>query len=406
MAQQVIIVGAGPAGVFAALSCKAENSSLSVALLDREREPLTVLQKPCRHPWRLTKEIYDPAEMSALYPRGEREMLGPLHHFGPADIMAWLEGRGLALETDEQNSVVTPQGIEALRDLLINELQMCKVTFYGGMGIRAADAKSTGGFWLTRDDGQTLQCDRLVLACGGLLASKAKSICEAFGHTVVPPVPAICDLHTRDQRILKAQGACVEGVRLADDSGAETRGTVTLEPWGLGGPAVGELTSRAAESMRDRRYQFPLRIDWLGARKNPAAQDIPALARHHPRRPVGDDAHAPVCPKLWVQMLAAAGIDPATQWGKLTKPEARALQKQLRHDTVKIVKRGNHQQETVTCGGVALNEVDFRNMQSHKIPGLHFTGEILDLDGLPGGANLQACWTTGHLAGLGVAESH
>lgn len=405
MSEQVIIVGAGPAGVFTALAAKQARPELGVTLLDRESEPLGVFLKPHRHPWVLTRELYDPAEFAAFYPRGQRELLGPLHHFGPGETITWLEERGLELTIDDDGGVRPAKGIEALRDLLLNELEKAGVGFSGGMGIRAADAKSTGGFWLTLDDGQTLQCDRLVLACGGLLASKAKGICESFGHTVVPPVPSIFDLHTRDARILKSNGATVPGVLLKDDSGAEARGTVVLEPWGLGGPAVGELTARAAESMRDRHYKFTLRIDWLGGRDKPARYDIPALVREHPRRPVGDEANAPVPARLWSQMLAHANVDPATHWARLTKLELRFLQRQLRHDSVKIVKRGAHQQEAVTSGGVALNEVDFRTMQSHSVPGLFFAGEILDLDGLPGGANLQACWTTGYLAGLATAAS-
>ncbi len=405
MPEQVIIVGAGPAGVFAALACKQAQPEIAVSLLDREPAPLGVFLKPNRRPWLLTRELYDPAEFAALYPRGQRELLGPLHHFGPAETMTWLEERGLELSIDDSGGVYPAKDIEAVRERLLAELDKAGVAFHGGMGIRAADAKTTGGFWLTLDDGQTLQCDRLVLACGGLLASKARGICESFGHTVVTLAPSIFDLHTRDQRLLKANGSVVTGVHLQDDSGAEARGTVAIEPWGLGGPAVGELTSRAAESMRDRHYKFSLRIDWLGGRNKPAAHDVPAIAKANPRRPVGDEAHAPVPARLWSQMLATANVDPTTHWARLAKPELRALQRQLRHDSVKIVKRGAHQQEAVTCGGVALSEVDFRTMQSHLVPGLFFAGEILDLDGLPGGANLQACWTTGHLAGTGMAES-
>lgn len=402
MSARVIIVGSGPAGVMTALSCREANAECEIRIIDKEKSPLSVFLKKNRARWSLTRELYDPAELAAQYMRGEREMLGPLHRFGAADTVAFFEDR--AIELVVADYVSPSRGMDALRSCMLSWLEESRVKTMLDTNVFAADAKSTGGFWLTLENGETLECEKLVLACGGMLSTKARAICNAFGHTVVDCSPSIFDLHTKDKRITRASGTVHEGVRLTDDSGAEALGTVRLEPWGLSGAAVGELTSRAAESMRDRHYQFELRIDWLGGHEDASRRGVDYLQRNEPGRQVADESCSPIQPRFWRQMVVDAHIDPGTTWGRLTKPETRALHRQLRHDTVKIVKRGAHDQETAVCGGLALNEVDFRDFQSRVVPGLHFAGGILDIDGLPGGANLQAGWTSGYLAGQGVAE--
>jgi len=361
------------------------------------------MQKKSRQGWSLTRELYDPNELAAEYVRGQREMLGPLHRWAPAETMSWLEAMGVALQTDAQLGVRPVDGIEAVRSTLAAALLQAGVKVITGTTVSAADAKHTGGFWLTMENGETVECHALVLASGGLLANRTLAICRAFGHTVVELAPSIFDLHTRDRRILRASGLHLDGVALQDDSGARAEGTVYLEPWGLGGPAIGALTARAAESMRDRQYRFELRVDWIGACPDANQRTIEAIQRTHPGRRLGEAEAAPVPIRLWRQMLAAAHTEPDQAWSRLSKSEARALHRQLRHDTVKIIKRGAHEQETAICGGVALSEVDFRDLQSRHVPGLFFAGGILDIDALPGGANLQACWTTGQIAGTGAA---
>lgn len=404
MTKHVIVIGSGPAGVFAALTCHEEMPGVRISIIEKESEPLACFLKKSRDPWSLTREIYEPTEMAAQYIRGSREMLGPLHRWGAADAMSWFEERGIGFDVCENGQVIPRGDILDFRSKLLERLSRAGVRISTNCNVIAADAKTTGGFWVTLEDAGTMECSSLILAAGGLLATKAKGICEAFGHTLVEPVPAIFDLHTRDSRIVHAAGEAIAAVRLIDDSGVEACGQVRLESWGLSGPAVGELTSRAAESMRDRRYAFSLHVDWLGGLKNPSAYGVEAIIRDNPRRPVGDEAHPPIASLLWRQMIHAAGVDPATPWQRLTKQETRALHRQLRHDSVKIIKRGSHHQETAVCGGVALNEIDFRSFQSRLVPGLFFVGDILDIDGLPGGANLQCCWTTGRLAGLGASN--
>lgn len=402
MVKHVIIIGSGPAGIFNALNCITESPKTQVTIIEKESDPLGSFLRPNREPWSLTREIYEPDEMAAQYIRGSREMLGPLHRWGAGDAMSWFEEHGIDFEVHEDNRVIPVDGINTVRDKLLRHALDLGIKISTNCNVIAADAKSTGGFWITLEGEGTMECDRLILAAGGLLATKAKGICTAFGHTVVEPVPSIFDLHTRDSRIIHASGEVIEGVQLIDDSGAQASGTVRLEPWGLSGPAVGELTARAAESMKDRRYTFSLHIDWIGGLSDSSVHGIDAITRSNPRRPIGDAQHAPIASRLWQQMINSAGIDPATQWQRLTRQESRALHRQLRHDSVKIIKRGSHQQETAICGGVALSEIDFRSFQSRLVKGLFFVGDILDIDGLPGGANLQSCWTTGRLAGVGA----
>jgi hypothetical protein len=132
-------------------------------------------------------------------------------------------------------------------------------------------------------------------------------------------------------------------------------------------------------------------------------RDLQTIKSNQARRVIGGSSPLGLPLRLWRRLIKAAGIDDAQRWTELSKRQIAALIDQLKYSEYEMRGRGEFKEEFVTCGGVSLDEINLKTMESRICPGLYFAGEILDLDGLTGGFNFQAAWTTGWLAGRAMA---
>ena len=151
-------------------------------------------------------------------------------------------------------------------------------------------------------------------------------------------------------------------------------------------------------------YRFLLRVNWLPAlNAEQMSRELNARRRSHPARLIVNLPLAPLSARLWERIVLAAGIPRDTRWASLTRTQAHALAQQLTRSEFPVTGKSLNKDEFVTCGGVRLAEVNFKTMESRVCPGLFFAGELLDIDGLTGGFNFQAAWTTGFIAGRAAA---
>jgi predicted Rossmann fold flavoprotein len=178
-----------------------------------------------------------------------------------------------------------------------------------------------------------------------------------------------------------------------------------LTHWGLSGPVILRLSAWGARVLHALNYQFPLRLNWLphlDAEK--IAAELRARREPQPARLVVNTPIAPLPGRLWEQLVMASGIPRETRWADLSRPAQHTLVQQLIRTELKVTGKSLNKDEFVTCGGVRLNEVNFKTMESRICPGLYFAGELLDIDGITGGFNFQAAWTTGWIAGQAMAS--
>jgi len=183
------------------------------------------------------------------------------------------------------------------------------------------------------------------------------------------------------------------------------RGPILITHWGLSGPVILRLSAWGARALHDINYQFTLRVNWL---PHLTAEELAAefQARRHSQaaRLIANSPVAPLPARLWEQLALAAGVARDTRWAALSRPAQHNLIQQLRQAEFPVTGKSLNKDEFVTCGGVKLNEVNFKTMESRICPGLFFAGELLDIDGITGGFNFQAAWTTGWLAGKAMAK--
>jgi predicted Rossmann fold flavoprotein len=260
-------------------------------------------------------------------------------------------------------------------------------------------------YTLTLTTGETVACDRLLIATGGNKSNAGFEIAQGFGHTIEPPVPSLFTFHIADPRLKDLSGVSVADVATAViGTNLKEQGPMLVTHWGLSGPAILKLSAWGARVLHDCGYKFTLRVNWAPRFNAESLRaELEAARAANPRKQVSTWCPLGLPSRLWERLVEAAGIAPTTPWTAVSGLALRALAGQVGAAEFAVNGKSMFKEEFVTCGGVRLSEVDFKTMESRLAPGLHFAGEVLDIDGVTGGFNFQSAWTTGWLAGRAMA---
>jgi len=401
-----VVAGGGAAGFLAAITCAGANPGAQVTLFEATAHPLAKVRISGGGRCNVTHACFNPRELVNFFPRGGRELLGPFHRWQPRDTVDWFAERGIPLKTEEDGRMFPVTDDSAtIVDCLMGAAEKAGVKLRTGLGVRRATADA--GFSVTLSNGESVSCDRLLLATGGGRASAGFAIAQSLGHTIEPLVPSLFTFHIDDPRIKGLEGLSAPAV-LARVRGTSlsARGPLLITHWGMSGPAVLKLSAWAARELAACDYRFTLGLSWVGERnREEILTELENARRAHPKRQIATWNPVGLPARLWERLVAASGTAPETVWTSISNTALKALAGQLTAAEFTVTGKSLNKEEFVTCGGVRLAEVDFKTMESRICPGLYLAGEVLDIDGLTGGYNLQSAWTTGRLAGLAMAGS-
>ncbi len=404
------IIGGGASGFFAAIVAAEAHPGLRIAILERSDWPLAKVRISGGGRCNLTHACYDPAELATYYPRGAKELRGPFSRFQPRDTVDWFTTHGVPLKT-EPDGRIFPQSNRS-ESVVTCLLDLAKQS---GIVLRTRSRvdkiqKTSIGFVLSNSAGQLLSTNKVLLAAGGLQA--ADSLAATLGHTIIPAVPSLFTFSVKDARIDGLAGIsmpdCILRLEFQNPTSHHftARGPLLITHWGLSGPAVLRLSAWGARDLARAGYSASLNVNWLPAHspENLLAAFQTTRLTHPRQNPEGHNPIEGLPQRLWKSLLAAAGVEPGQTWGTTSNRLFQELVGQLTTGIFQIQGKGIFKDEFVTCGGVKLAEVNFRTMESRICPGLFFAGEVLDIDGLTGGFNFQAAWTTGWIAGRAIAD--
>lgn len=347
----------------------------------------------------------EPREFAKAYPRGEKELIGPLTQFDARRTVAWFEGRAVKLKTEEDGRLFPiTDSSQTIIDCLTRAAGEARITLLANCGVTQV-RKNPDGFELQTSRG-AIQCDRLLLASGGCRSAALGGLAVSLGHSLVEPVPSLFTFHVEHEWVRSLAGITVPLVEAAvPEIQLRERGPLLFTHWGLSGPAILRLSAWGARLLHGLEYQFRLFVNWMPELREEAIREkLLRLARHQPARLVVNTALPPLPSRLWEQLVLRSGVSPRRRWAALARGEIHALVQQLLRTELRVSGKSLNKDEFVTCGGVRLNEVDFKTMESKICPGLYFAGELLDIDGITGGFNFQAAWTTGWIAGQAMAD--
>jgi len=405
--RRVIVVGGGAAGFFAAITCAEAAPDAEVMVFERGSQFLAKVRISGGGRCNVTHACFDAGELTTRFPRGERALLGPFEAFTAADTVAWFESRGVKLKTENDGRVFpVSDASQTIIDCLLRAANAAKVKLWLNRGVDRATRRTEGGFELTLADGGTPACDRLLLATGGCRAAVAGQLAVSLGHTLAPPVPSLFTFQIETPWLRELAGIALESIEASVPvARLRERGALLVTHWGLSGPVVLRLSAWGARVLHGLNYRFPIHLNWLPRLDAEAiSAELHSRARTQPARLIVKAPMLPLPARLWEQLVLAAGISRDTRWAALSRSSRHHLVQQLIRTEFQVTGKSLNKDEFVTCGGVRLGEVNFKTMESRVCPGLYFAGELLDIDGLTGGFNFQAAWTTGWIAGKAIAR--
>ena len=399
-----MIVGGGAAGFFAAIAAAGADGSCKVSLFERTSEFLSKVRISGGGRCNVTHALFDPRTFTTRYPRGGRELISPFHRFSAEDTIAWFEARGVRLKREEDGRIFpVTDSSETVTDCLIKEAKNAGVRLFTRKGVESARVRTGGGFDLKLTDGESTTCDRLLLATGGCRSVGGAEIARSLGHTIEPPVPSLFSLHVAAPWLRSLPGISVGDVELSAEKLRE-RGPLLVTHNGISGPAVLRLSAWGARVLHEKEYRFLLRVNWVPQMKEDELRsEFQSRRQMEATRRVNNSPIGAIPARLWQMLVSNAGVSPETTWTSLTRAGMNDLIRQLRATELEVNGKSLNKEEFVTCGGVRLREINFKTMESRITPNLYFAGELLDIDGITGGFNFQAAWTTGWIAGHAMA---
>jgi predicted Rossmann fold flavoprotein len=399
-----IVVGAGAAGLFAALRAKELSPGLRLLVLERGPKPLRKVAISGGGRCNVTHACQDLDWLLSCYPRGGPRLEVILGRFMPEDTVRWFGEQGVRLKTETDGRMFpTTDSSQTIIDCLLGCGRGRGVVLRTGTRVDRLKKRGEGLFEL-RCDGAKLLASKVVLATGG--GTQASHWLQAMGHEIIPDIPSLFTFMVKHPVIDGLQGVAVERTALVLKAGQEefeAEGPMLVTHWGVSGPAVLKLSAFAARALAGSDYQGQLRCDLLpGLRGDEVAE---ALVTRPPEQKLSTSSPFPALPKrLWQRLAQHAGIAIGLPWKRLSASQREALCRTLKGLELAVAGKGVFKEEFVTSGGLPLHEIDPYTMESRRVPGLYIAGELLDVDGVTGGFNFQNAWATGYVAGEGLSQ--
>lgn len=402
----VVIVGGGAAGFFAAINAAEMNPQLRIAILERSHKVLSKVRISGGGRCNVTHAEYDPGELVRYYPRGEKELLGPFHKFMTGDVVAWFEERGVPLKTEPDGRIFpVSDDSQTIIECLTRKTKELGIGVWTGQSV--SDVIKVEGAWNIHTKSHIFTARQLVIATGS--DSRMWNMLEKLGHTIVPPVPSLFTFNINDERIGDLPGIARDAtVKVLDDGRDETlrsTGPLLITHWGMSGPAILKLSAWGARILATKKYRFSIEVNWLiDATPEEVVENIKALKNSSGKQVVVNHVQYGVPKRFWGNLVRAAGIPVDANWGDISKSQIKNLAHQLTAGRFEVDGKSTFKEEFVTAGGVELSEIHFQTFRSKLHPGLYLAGEILNIDAITGGFNFQNAWTGAYLAAKSIAE--
>lgn len=400
--KHVAIIGGGAAGFFAAIQSKERHPADTVTIFEKSGRVLAKVSVSGGGRCNLTNSFLGINDLKSVYPRGDKLMKRLFNSFDNNDACQWFEQHGVELTTqDDQCVFPRSQSSQTVIDCLTRTAAKAGVTVCLRHQLMKVAPRADGRLEVDFKDRPSRTFDKVVLTTGGSPRMAGLAYLQETGHRIEPPVPSLFTFNIADKNFRDLMGAVVEPVVLGiPGTKFRANGPLLITHWGMSGPATLKLSSVAARYISDHDYHFEVAINWLGETNAQLAEEqIRQIARQNPKKLTANVHPGELTARVWHYLLERTGIDKEKTWDEMGKKGLNKLIETLTNDVHHVSGKGVFRDEFVTCGGVSLKSVNPNTLESKVCPGLFFAGELLDVDAITGGFNLQAAWTTGFVAG-------
>jgi predicted Rossmann fold flavoprotein len=400
---KIAVIGGGAAGFFAAISCRNHFPNAQVAILEKSSKVLSKVKISGGGRCNVTNACFDNKKLSLHYPRGENQLRKAFEQFNTAETMEWFEARGVKMKVYPDNCVFPlVNDSQTIIDCFLNESKRLKIEIRFNQRIQQI-LKSENKFLIQTDENK-LEFDRVIVTIGGQPKISGFNWMEELGHQIIDPVPSLFTFNMPKNPICELMGNVVENATVkVEGTKLIGQGPLLITHWGMSGPAILKLSAWGARILNEKSYNFAILVNWLNELKEDDLRNqLKFTMLEHGGKMVPNLNPFPITNRLWVFLLQKSDISLEMRWKDLGKKNINKLVNTLLNDRYEVSGKTTFKEEFVTAGGISLQEIDFKTMESRVIKGLFFAGEVLDIDGITGGFNFQAAWTTGFIAGKNV----
>ena len=394
------IIGGGAAGFSAALSVKEHHPNYKVTIFEKSAKILSKVKISGGGRCNVTNACFDNRELAKFYPRGGNYLRKAFEQFNAQSTMDWFNKRNVSLVVLADNCVF-PKSNESqtIIDCFVKEAVSKGVEVKIQTGINEIILKEAS--FLLKSLSEEFSVDKVIVTTGGHPKRISLEWLEKLGHTIVDPLPSLFTFNMPSNPICLLMGNVVEEATVKiEGTKLIANGPLLVTHWGMSGPAILKLSAWGARLLSEKNYQFAILVNWLNDKKDEVLRkEIDTIIQQHGAKMVGNLNPFPMTSRLWNFLLEKTGVSPEIRWKELGKKGINKLVNTLLNDRYEVAGKTTFKEEFVTAGGIALEQVNFKTMESKVIPGLFFAGEVLDIDGVTGGFSFQAAWTTGWIAG-------
>ena len=403
MITDLVVIGGGAAGFMGAITA-ASNGLGSVVILESTSKVLEKVRISGGGRCNLTNSCWETSNLVNNYPRGEKQLIGLFNRFSTTEAFEWFESRGLRLKIEEDGRVFPCSDssydvIKCLKDVAENS----GVKVFTNSHVKQI-TKTKEGFNLLLKGNNYFNTKNIMICTGG--HHTGRKLAKSLGHSIVQPVPSLFSLSTSEKFLGFCSGITliVQAKLTVSNKKYNETGSILITHKGFSGPVILRLSAFSARNLYANKYIGELRINWLCMSENEVRGKIDLYKIENGKKLVFNNKPFNQLPRsLWRALLLSENIDRKLKWSDLSKCEKESLVKCLIFRSYSINSRGPYGEEFVTAGGVSLNEINFKTMESKICKGLFFAGEVLNIDGITGGFNFQHCWTSGWVAGNSIA---
>ncbi len=400
---KIAIVGGGAAGFFCAINLKEMNPACEVTIFEKSKKVLAKVEVSGGGRCNCTNSFASVSDLSQVYPRGHRLLKRLFKTFDYRDAYEWFERHGVRLVTQDDDCVFpASQDSHTIINLFLAEARRHHIEIRTQSKIESLEELS--------------EFDRVVITTGGMqgnlsplasFPSKARLPVAFHLSPLNSPVPSLFTFSIADEALRALMGTVVEGATaFIPGTNFRSTGPLLITHWGMSGPAILKLSSYAARELHDHQYQMPLAVNWLSKKDPEILQALQEIISHHPQKQLSSIRPFDLPSRLWNYLLEKSLKERAqNRWQNLNQKELNRLVNILCNDNYQIAGRAAFKDEFVTCGGIDLAAIDPNTLESKDLPRVYFAGEVLDIDGITGGFNFQAAWTTAYAVACAISQT-
>jgi predicted Rossmann fold flavoprotein len=397
---KIAVIGGGAAGFFAALSSKETNPKAEVTIYEKSDKILAKVKVSGGGRCNVTHSCFKVGDLVKFYPRGGKQLKKSFNIFNTNHTVAWYKDRGVNLITESDNRMF-PESNKSITiiNCLLDEALRLGVTIQRQTVVQ--ELKPDGDQIKLKIDEFDYAFDKVIVATGGSPKASGLNWLKALGHEIVLPIPSLFTFNMPDEKIIELQGVVsknaivrVQGSKLSQN------GPLLVTHWGMSGPAILKTSAWEARNLSEKGYSFSIQVNWIG---NTNEDEVRTLLNrsfyNYGKKKVINVIPFDLPNSLWKYLLEISEIDENEVAGEISKKAKNVLINNIVNSIYQVNGKTTFKEEFVTCGGVALKDINMKTMESRVVPNLYFAGEVLDIDGVTGGFNFQAAWTTGFIAG-------